>query len=111
MRNAFAGLIAIVMLLFLGGSGCSRSGRSKDLAILDQAYQVGVLSKGEYEAKKAGLESQSEALDALDKARATGVVTEADYQAIKARLIAKASALAALEKARRARVFSQDEYL
>jgi hypothetical protein len=111
MRNAFAGLIAVVILLSFGGSGCSRSGRSKDRAILDQAYQAGVLSKDEYEAKKAGLESQSEVLDALDKARATGLLTEADYQSIKAHLIAKASALAALEKARRAGVFNQDDYL
>lgn len=109
MRNESTLLMACVVLLSLGG--CSRSGRSKDFAILDRAYQVGVLTKDEYEAKKAGLQSQSEALDALDKARAAGVVTEAEYPAIKARLIAKASTLASLEKAHRAGVFNEDEYL
>ena len=97
MRNAGAGLFAVVVLLGFWGSGCSRSRESKDLAALDRAYRAGVLNKDEYEAKKAGLESQREALDALDKALATGAVTPADYQTIKARLIAKGSALASLE--------------
>ena len=111
MRNAVAGLITVVVLLSIGGSGCSRPARSKDLAALDQAYKSGVLNKDEYEAKKAGLESQSEALEALDKALAAGVLTQADYQATKARLIARAGVLASLERARRAGVFSQEEYL
>jgi hypothetical protein len=111
MRNAGAGLFAVVVLLGFWGSGCSRSRESKDLAALDRAYRAGVVNKDEYEAKKAGLESQREALDALDKALATGAVTPADYQTIKARLIAKGSALASLENARKAGVFTQDEYL
>jgi hypothetical protein len=111
MRNAVGWLNVVVVLLSIGGSGCSRAGRAKDLAALDQAYKSGVLNKDEYEAKKAGLESQAEALDALDKALATGVVSQADYPAIKARLIARGSALASLERARRAGVFSQEEYL
>ena len=72
MGNAFAWFIA-VMLLSLSGSGCSRSGESRErtaeLTALDQAYQSGVLNKDEYAVKKAGLESQAEALDALDRAR------------------------------------------
>jgi hypothetical protein len=111
MRNAVAWLFVVVVLLGFCGSGCSRSRESKDLAALDRAYRAGVLNKDEYEAKKAGLESQREALDALDKALATGAVTPADYQATKARLIAKGSALASLESARKAGVFTQDEYL
>jgi hypothetical protein len=110
-KNATAGLIAVAVLLCFGGSGCSHSGGSKELAALDQAYQSGVLSKDEYEAKKAGLESQSEEFKALDKALATGVIPQADYDAKKARLIANASVLASLERARRAGVFSQEEYL
>jgi hypothetical protein len=111
MRNASAWLIAVVVLLSCGGTGCSRSRRSTDLTLLAQAYRTGVLNKKQYEAKKAALESQSEALAALDKALATGVLTQADYQAMKARLIANASVLTSLEKARRAGVFSQEEYL
>ncbi|SPF41341.1 exported hypothetical protein [Candidatus Sulfopaludibacter sp. SbA4] len=111
MRDALRWLLAVAVLLSIGGSGCSPSRRSKELAVLDRAYQSGVLTKDEYEAKKAGLESQSEALEALDKALSAGVVTQADYQAIKARLIAKAVMLASLERARQAGVFSQKEYL
>jgi Short C-terminal domain len=111
MRNRFTWLIASAVLFCFAASGCSRSRESKDLAALDQAYQAGVLNKNEYEAKKAGLESQAEALDALDKALATGTVTQPDYQTIKARLIAKGSALASLERARKAGVFTQEEYL
>src|SRR5580704_14104514 len=111
MRNSFGWFLAIVVLLAVGGNGCSRSSRSKDLATLDQAYESGVLNKDEYEAKKAGLESQSESLAALDKALATGAITPADYQTTKAQLIAKSSALAALEKSRQAGVFTQDQYL
>ncbi len=104
-------LAAAVALLCFGGSGCSQSGRSKDLAALDQAYKAGVLNKDEYEAKKAALESQSEALKALDNALATGAINQTDYQTLKARTIAKASALTSLERARRAGVLSQEEYL
>ena len=111
MRNAIAWPIAVAMLLAVGAIGCSRSRKTKEAAALDEAYKSGVLNKDEYEAKKAGLESQAEALSALDKARETGVVSQAEYLTIKARLIAKGSALASLERARRAGVFSQEEYL
>jgi hypothetical protein len=110
MRIANARFIAVVMLLALGVGGCSRSGTSKELAALDQAYRSGVLNKDEYEAKKAGVEAQSAALEALDKAAAAGVVSQAEYPAIKARLIAKGTALASLERARRAGVLTQEEY-
>jgi Short C-terminal domain len=111
MKNSFVWLAAVVALFCLGGSGCSRSERSKDLAALDQAYKAGVLNKEEYEAKKSALESQSEALKALDNSLATGAISQADYQTMKARTIAKASALTSLERARRAGVLSQEEYL
>jgi hypothetical protein len=111
MRNTVAWIIVVVALLCFGGSGCSRSGSSKDLATLDQAYKSGVLNKDEYEAKKAALESQSEEIKALDNALATGAITPADYQVMKARLIAKASALESLERARQAGVLNQEEYL
>ena len=103
---------AAVLALAGAGSGCSRhsSARSADFTALDRAYQAGVLSKDEYDLKKAGLESQASALDALDKAKAAGVVTEEDFVRIKARLIAKGTSLASLEAARKAGVFTEDEY-
>jgi hypothetical protein len=78
---------------------------------LDQAYQSGVLSRNEYEAKKASLEYQSHELTALDKALADGVISQTDYDAKKTRLRNNSAALAALERAYRAGVFSQEEYL
>jgi hypothetical protein len=57
---------------------------------LESAYQAGILTKGEYEAKRAALETQSSALTALDKALEAGVFTKDEYQA---RMIAKAGAL------------------
>lgn len=109
--GAGAWLVALVALLSFGGAGCSQSGGSKDLAVLDRAYRLGVLNKDEYDAKRAALESQSAAVEALDKALAAGALTQADYKATKSRLIAKAGALTALEKARQTGVLSQEEYL
>jgi hypothetical protein len=111
MKNVFVWLRTVVVLLAVAGGGCSRSPRSKEFSDLDQTYQSGILSKDEYETKKAGLESQSEALQALDKALASGVITQEEYQTTKARLIARANVLGALERARRAGVFTEDEYL
>jgi hypothetical protein len=109
MRDARAWLIAVITLLILGG--CSCSSRSKELSALDQAYQSGVLSRNEYEAKKASLEFESDQLTALDKALADGVINQADYDAKKSRLIEKSAVLAALERAYRADVFTREEYL
>ena len=96
MKNVFVWLRTVVVLLAVAGGGCSRSPRSKEFSDLDQTYQSGILSKDEYETKKAGLESQSEALQALDKALASGVITQEEYHTTMARLIARANVLGAL---------------
>jgi hypothetical protein len=106
--------LSVIAVLLLGAAGCSGRSSSKavaaEMATLDQAYRSGVLTKAEYEAKKAGLESQAPALDALEKAVAAGLVSKNDYPAIKARLIAKGTAIAALERAHKTGVFSDQEY-
>ncbi len=81
----------VVALLSLGGSGCARTGMSTERAVLEDAYKTGILSRDEYHAKLAALNSHARALEALDKTLATGAVTPADYQILKARLIAQAS--------------------
>ena len=90
------GRMAAVALLFIAGVACHRSQPSKELAALYSAYQSGVLTKAEYEAKRAALETQSTALAALDKALEAGIFTRDEYQARKAQLMAQAGALAAL---------------
>jgi hypothetical protein len=105
------GRMAAVALLFIAGVACHRSQPSKELAALDSAYQSGVLTKAEYEAKRAALETQSTALAALDKALEAGIFTRDEYQARKAQLMAQAGALAALERAHNAGVLTKDEYL
>src|ERR1017187_8688890 len=89
------GRIAAVVLLSIAGAACNRSPQSKELSALENAYKSGVLTKAEYEGKRAALETQSSALTALDKALEAGVVTWDEYQARKAQWIAKAGALAA----------------
>lgn len=108
--RANGGRWALAAILLAGGA-CHLGHPSKELAALDSAYKAGVLTKAEYEAKKAALESQSAALAALDKALEAGVLTKDEYQARKAQLMAKAGALAALDRARSAGVLTQDEYL
>jgi hypothetical protein len=105
------GRIAAVVLLAIAPAACNRSPQSKELSALENAYKSGVLTKAEYEGKRAALETQSSALTALDKALEAGVVTRDEYQARKAQWIAKAGALAALERARNAGVLTKDEYL
>lgn len=78
---------------------------------MEDAYKSGVLTKAEYEVKRAALETQSTALTALDKALEAGVLTKDEYQARKAQLIARAGALAALDRAHNAGVLTKDEYL
>src|SRR6185295_658860 len=108
--NRIRGL-AVVVLFALCASNCSRSEKSKELVALDKAYQAGVITKDEYEVKKAAFQSAAEARTALDQARDAGVLTKEEYDARIARLDAKVAALAALEKALRAGVVSKEEYL
>ena len=110
MRISKVGQLAAVALLSIAAGACHRSEQSKELTGLESAYKAGILTQGEYEAKRAALETQSSALTALDKALEAGVFTKDEYQARKAQLIAKAGALAALERAHNAGVLTKDEY-
>ncbi len=92
-------------------AACNRAPASKDLAALDRAYQAGVITKAEYQMKRAAMETQSSAMSALDKALEAGVLRKQEYQARKAQLLAKADALAAVERAYAAGVLNKEEYL
>jgi len=74
--------IAVVWL-----PGCSQAPKPTDAATLDEAYRSGVLSREEYEAKKARLTANAEKLDALEKARSAGVLTADEYQVKKSQLL------------------------
>lgn len=75
-----------------GHGACRHGGDSKQIAALDSAYKAGVISKSEYDAKKAALVNLAASLGALDKARDAGLLTSAEYQERKQRLTAAASA-------------------
>jgi len=53
MKNTL--LMAIAAVLLVGGVACNRARKSGPEAALDRAYQSGILSGSEYEAKKAAL--------------------------------------------------------
>jgi len=48
-------LMALLVALMLGGTACHRNSKAEQLAALDSAYQSGVFTKEEYEAKKLAL--------------------------------------------------------
>lgn len=110
MRNVGGCLTAFVVLQIICGTACSRSERSRELSAMDNAYHSGILTKNEYEAKKAALESEATVLASLDKALESGILTKDEYQARKARVDAQAGNLAALEKALGAGILTKDEY-
>ena len=56
------------------------------LAALESAYRAGVLSKEEYSAKKAAIESRKARIAALDEALRSGVLTKDEYTARKTAL-------------------------
>ena len=111
MRDAGRWWIAGAVLLVVSGAACTGKQDSQELAALDSAYNSGVLTKSEYDAKRAAILTQSTALKALDKALQSGVIGKDEYLARKARLQANANALAALEKVRGAGILTKDEYL
>ena len=53
MKNAW--LMAVVALLVWNAAGCKKENKAEQLAALDNAYQSGVLTKGEYDAKRLAL--------------------------------------------------------
>ena len=75
------------MLLIMGAGACGRREESRELTALDNAYNAGVITKNEYEAKKAVLVNRAASLAALDKARDAGLLTPAEYGEHKAKLI------------------------
>ena len=82
MGNPGKSRIAIVAVLALAAAACHRGEDSKQLAALDSAFKAGVITKSEYDAKKAALAQ----LAALEKARDAGILTPAEYQDRKAKL-------------------------
>lgn len=69
------------------------------MAALEGMYKAGVLTKSEYEAKRAAIERSGAALAALDQALRTGVLTKEEYEAKKAVLLGSAPAGAAVAAA------------
>jgi len=95
MRKRSA-LVAVAVLLSIFIAACSSNAQSKDAAALDKAYKAGVLSKEEYQARKARLDETTTKLAALDKARADGVLTNDEYVAKKSALLASNEPLPAI---------------
>ena len=91
--------IGAVVLLSLAAGACRHADESKQLAALDSAYQAGVITKSEYDDKKAALGNVAAQLAALDKARDAGLLTPAEYQERKQRLSAAGPAPAAVAPA------------
>ena len=81
MRNMARWVIVGAALFALANIGCSKHENSKDLAALESAYKSGVLSKSEYQAKKAALQARAASLAALDQARDAGLLTKDEYLA------------------------------
>ncbi|MGD0772187.1 MAG: hypothetical protein ABSC05_05130 [Candidatus Solibacter sp.] len=53
MKNTW--LMAVVALLVLSAAACKKENKAEQLAALDNAYQSGVLTKAEYDAKRLAL--------------------------------------------------------
>ena len=88
MRRTSGWLMAIVVSLSVWAAACSRSKPTGQVEALDSMFKAGLLTKGEYEAKKAALERTGAALAALDSALSAGVLTKDEYQAKRAALLA-----------------------
>lgn len=88
MRRARAWSIAIVVSLSVWAAACTQSKQPGQLAALDSMFKAGLLTKAEYEAKKAAIEHTGTALAALDSALTAGVLTKDEYQAKRAALLA-----------------------
>ncbi|HEY2018725.1 MAG TPA: SHOCT domain-containing protein [Bryobacteraceae bacterium] len=78
-----SGVLAIVIAFSVFGAACGRAAKSDPMAALDDAYQSGVLSKAEYDAKKAALKAPGQ-MAALEDAYKSGVLTRAEYDAKRA---------------------------
>jgi hypothetical protein len=94
MRTAGAWLVAIVVSLSALTAACARNKQTDRMAALDSMFQAGLLTKSEYEAKKATIERTDHALLALDQALSAGVLTKDEYQAKKAALLGSSAPMA-----------------
>ncbi|HEV3198150.1 MAG TPA: SHOCT domain-containing protein, partial [Bryobacteraceae bacterium] len=77
-----------MVALSVWAGACTRSKPNDQIAALDSMFKAGLLTKGEYEAKKAAIEHTGAALAALDNALSAGVLTKDEYQAKRAALLA-----------------------
>src|SRR5262249_48332902 len=75
-------------------AGCGRKADDSPIAALDDAYKSGVVTKAEYDVKRASL-LRTEQLAALDDAYKSGVLTKAEYDAKRAVLAGAWAASAA----------------
>jgi len=87
-----SGLVFTMLAVTL--AACGRGKESGQLAALEEAYKSGVLTKAEYDAKRAALQSPSQ-LTALDEAYRSGVLTKAEYDAKRAALNGQKAAVPA----------------
>src|SRR5258707_5395094 len=82
MRNWPIGLMATMLMV---DAACSRDPKSAQIAALEDAYKSGVLSKAEFDAKRAAL-AASPQIAALEDAYKSGVLSKAEYEAKRAAL-------------------------
>ena len=74
-------------LLSIFGTACSRRGDSRELAAIESAYRSGVLTKEEYTARIAAIQTRTARLAALDRAMQAGLLSKDEYAAKKAALL------------------------
>ena len=74
-------------LLSISGTACSRRGNSQELAAIESAYQSGVLTKDEYTAKLAAIQTRTAQLAALNRAMHAGLLSKEEYAAKKAAVL------------------------
>lgn len=84
----------VICVLAVGAASCALQQESKEQIAfdkaLDKAYSAGLLTRQEYNAKKAAFAKRADAVAALDKALASGVLTHDEYAAKKAALLEQA---------------------
>jgi hypothetical protein len=83
-------------LLLVGAPACGRRQESNAFAALDNAYHAGVITKAEYDAKRAAMGRRAGVEAALEKACKAGVLTRDECLAKKAALSGSESPAAAV---------------
>lgn len=95
VRGAGIWPIWAIAVLLVGAAACGRREDSGALTTLDNAYRAGVITKAEYDAKKAAIRRRAGAEAALEKACKAGVLTRDECLAKKAELAGSQGAAAA----------------